>query len=259
MTPVALALLAAHFLGDFLLQSTTMVRRKAEFSARAFLVHGLVHATLAWVLVARPQRWEVPLAVFVAHVGIDLLKEIARRTEARHGRLDAPRQLWLFGIDQLAHLASLYLIARLILPLDAGPRLALDASAYPRVLILVIGYLLTVRVGSIVVGLAVARYQPEMEGRVRHDAGIMVENRGLEGGGQMIGALERTLTFFFVVLDFYSGIGFLLAAKSILRFGDVHNAQQRREAEYIIIGTLMSFAWALGAAALTQWALVTFA
>jgi hypothetical protein len=36
-----------------------------------------------------------------------------------------------------------------------------------------------------------------------------------------------------------------VAAKSILRFGEVREPAQRKEAEYIIIGTLMSFSWAL--------------
>jgi hypothetical protein len=41
------------------------------------------------------------------------------------------------------------------------------------------------------------------------------------------------------------GVGFLVAAKSILRIGEVKAPEQRKEAEYIIIGTLMSFGWGL--------------
>ena len=41
------------------------------------------------------------------------------------------------------------------------------------------------------------------------------------------------------------GIGFLLAAKSIFRFGDLNKAQELRNTEYILIGTLTSFAIAI--------------
>jgi hypothetical protein len=39
------------------------------------------------------------------------------------------------------------------------------------------------------------------------------------------------------------GVGLLIAAKSILRFGAVKD--DRRLSEYVIIGTLASFGWAL--------------
>ncbi|HCT43620.1 MAG TPA: hypothetical protein DF699_00235 [Phycisphaerales bacterium] len=42
-----------------------------------------------------------------------------------------------------------------------------------------------------------------------------------------------------------SGVGFLVAAKSILRFGDIKDGHQRRVAEYVIIGTFLSFGWAM--------------
>jgi hypothetical protein len=39
------------------------------------------------------------------------------------------------------------------------------------------------------------------------------------------------------------GVGFLVAAKSILRFGTA--TRDQRTAEYVIIGTLASFGWAI--------------
>ena len=49
-----------------------------------------------------------------------------------------------------------------------------------------------------------------------------------------------------------TGVGFLITAKSILRFGDVKESTQRKLTEYIIIGTFMSFGWGLAIAVLTQ-------
>lgn len=68
---------------------------------------------------------------------------------------------------------------------------------------------------------------------------------GLSSGGQTIGWLERALVLLFVLIGQPMGVGFVLAAKSILRFGDIKEAGQRKLAEYIIIGTFLSFGWAL--------------
>ena len=51
------------------------------------------------------------------------------------------------------------------------------------------------------------------------------------------------------------GIGFLIAAKSILRFGEIKERKDRMFAEYVLIGTLLSFTWVLVVAILTQHAL----
>ncbi len=61
----------------------------------------------------------------------------------------------------------------------------------------------------------------------------------------MIGQLERALIFLFVFVNQSAGIGFLIAAKSVFRFGEIKDHKHRMEAEYIIIGTLMSFGYGI--------------
>lgn len=63
---------------------------------------------------------------------------------------------------------------------------------------------------------------------------------GLVKGGLWIGCLERILIVSFVYLDQYQAIGFLIAAKSILRFGQVSAPDGRKMSEYVIIGTMLS-------------------
>ncbi|MCL2133397.1 MAG: DUF3307 domain-containing protein, partial [Bacteroidales bacterium] len=69
--------------------------------------------------------------------------------------------------------------------------------------------------------------------------------QGLEKAGRWIGYLERILILCFILLKYYEGIGFLLAAKSIFRFGELTKIQERAYTEYILIGTLLSFTIAL--------------
>jgi len=54
--------------------------------------------------------------------------------------------------------------------------------------------------------------------------------------------------FLFIVINYWQGIGFLLAAKSIFRFGDLTKSEDRNLTEYILIGTLLSFGIAIATA-----------
>jgi hypothetical protein len=76
--------------------------------------------------------------------------------------------------------------------------------------------------------------------------------RGFRNGGKYIGLLERLLIYLFVLCEQITGVGFLVAAKSIFRFGELSDHQNRLEAEYITIGTLLSFAWGLVVSLLTK-------
>jgi hypothetical protein len=82
----------------------------------------------------------------------------------------------------------------------------------------------------------------------------------LPKGGQLIGRLERLMILMLLLADQPDGIGLLIAAKSILRFNelarDAASADAGRSAsEYVIIGTLASFAWAIATAWATGMAL----
>ncbi|MEM8941694.1 MAG: DUF3307 domain-containing protein, partial [Pseudomonadota bacterium] len=77
-------------------------------------------------------------------------------------------------------------------------------------------------------------------------------DEGRREGGYWIGILERALIYLFVMIGEPASIGFLVAAKSIFRIGEVKEAAQRKLAEYILIGTLASFAAATAFGLLTR-------
>jgi hypothetical protein len=81
----------------------------------------------------------------------------------------------------------------------------------------------------------------------------IVLSRGLKKGGKIIGQLERAIIFLLVLAGRPEGVGFLIAAKSIFRFGEIKDFKQRQEAEYIIIGTFMSFGYGLLIAFITRY------
>ena len=76
----------------------------------------------------------------------------------------------------------------------------------------------------------------------------------LPQGGKLIGRLERLMILMLLLADQPDAIGLLIAAKSILRFNELA-ASDRRATEYVIIGTLASFAWAIATAWTTAAAL----
>ena len=111
-------------------------------------------------------------------------------------------------------------------------------------LLFVAGTLAVTWLGGLVIGRLIAPYSDRLHAALQQN-GISTLERGFASGGQVIGWLERFLIYLFVLSDQLAGVGFLVAAKSIFRFGELKEHHNRLEAEYITIGTLMSFSWGL--------------
>lgn len=71
------------------------------------------------------------------------------------------------------------------------------------------------------------------------------EDDSLNSAGKYIGILERLFVFTFIMTGNWGAIGFLIAAKSVFRFGDLRESKNRKLTEYILIGTLLSFGIAI--------------
>ena len=55
--------------------------------------------------------------------------------------------------------------------------------------------------------------------------------------GRIIGILERIIIFFFVTIGQFAAVGFVIAAKGVVRYKEL---EDRNFAEYVLIGTLLS-------------------
>lgn len=69
-----------------------------------------------------------------------------------------------------------------------------------------------------------------------------VDAQGVPGAGAIIGWLERALVLTLVLMGQYTAIGLALTAKSIARYKEL---EDRRFAEYYLIGTLASILFAI--------------
>jgi len=217
-----LQLLLAHLIGDFLLQPTSWVKEKKRLKIRSpkLYLRVLVHGLSVFALTS---SWQLALSLLLLHYFIDLAKLYfqAEKTE----------RSWFF-IDQILHLLSL-LACWLIFE---NPRLQFDEVSEQRILIYVTALVLISYPISIVLKQVLAIWSPSAD----KDG-----DKTLANAGQYIGIIERILVFVFIMTNHWEAIGFLLAAKSVFRFGDLKRAKDRRLTEYILVGTLISFGLAI--------------
>lgn len=112
-------------------------------------------------------------------------------------------------------------------------------------LLAVILYLVAARPASFFIAALLRKQADELQAHS--------QSQGLVEAGRMIGYVERWLVLSFVLGGQFAGIGFLLAAKSIFRFGDLSQAHERKLTEYMLLGTLTSFACAIFLGALGRY------
>ncbi|MFQ3577781.1 MAG: DUF3307 domain-containing protein [Verrucomicrobiia bacterium] len=229
MLNIFIILLCAHIVGDFLLQTNGMARNKGKRGV--LLVHALIHGALTYTLLQQWTGWQAPVAVAVVHWGIDYIK-------SRH-----PASAKAFAWDQAAHVFTLAGIAYLAVAL--GWSAPFDGHGWPWIVGLA---------GLVAVVLGVGFFVGAVAEELISANSTLAETikSGLKDGGKQIGRLERALIFAFIMVGEPTGIGFLVAAKSILRFEE---SKQQPVAEYVIIGTLWSFGLAMVLAWLTQQAI----
>jgi hypothetical protein len=240
---LSICLLASHFIGDFLF--SVQIEGASKRRALITVKHAAIVAGLSYVLCGAWRSFEIPLLVLISHTFTDLIaKPLGGKT--------LPGFLW----DQLVHLTLTILIAIGVTYQSSITLYWIEQfhSSYLRILIFAAGGIITVRTGAVLIAAGVQPFlaQIEEQDKSRENWGLKSSTVGLKGAGNLIGQLERTLIFLFIMIDQPTAIGFLITAKSILRFGEVKDSEHRRLTEYIIIGTMMSFAYAVFTSYITK-------
>ena len=222
-----LKLLFAHVLSDFVLQTDTICRKKNSRGRVMLgyqLLHSLIHAVVSYILLADWCNWIVPLVIFLTHLAMDVVKTT---------RLTKTVGAFLF--DQVVHIGVILTLWYVIYcPEGIQADMLLTHLSNPTCWVVAIAYLLILKPTSVFLGLFIKRWTPQ-------------DSHGttLPNAGKTIGYLERILILTFVLIGRFEGVGFLLAAKSIFRFGELSKASEIRTTEYVLIGTLASFTIAI--------------
>lgn len=218
--PLFILQIIAHLLADYSFQSKKMARKKDQ--------KGFKSKQLGWHI----------LIVTVCHVllGLDLyFLPVAFAIASTHYIIDGfkPQLLdnkytkkYAFFIDQTAHL--LLLITAVCLYLEYfiwQPVFDLGFNTY--YLALFAAFLICTKPANILIREIFNTYDIYFEGG----------DEDLPNAGRLIGIVERWLVLIFILMGQFAAVGFLIGAKSILRFKDANLLKT----EYVLVGTLLSF------------------
>ena len=209
-----LCLFLAHLVADFALQTNKICRDKLTKKWRSpyHYAHAVVVFAFSWLVTFDFRFWWCAVVIGFSHFFIDMWK--SHREE---------KVEW-FVVDQLLHVAVLVCVALLwrgkndwCIPFGIAPRTVAVAVA------------------------VVACWRPAnifIKLMLRHYSVNMPEETTSSGfnAGALIGNLERWLILAFVLMQHYEALGLLIAAKSIIRFGD----KETTKTEYVLAGTLLS-------------------
>ncbi len=234
---VLLKLILAHLVGDFVLQSKRWVGAKENKKAHSivFYLHIVVHGLLVLLLLWDISYWSLALVLALMHGAIDAIKLYAQRENSK--------TQW-FLADQALHLVSILAVWLLWVK----PNIDFQALALqPTVWIYATALLLITSVSGVVVQVLMTNWSKALNEN---------NTESLPNAGKYIGMLERLFVFIFIITGNWHGIGFLLAAKSVFRFGDLKESKSRKLTEYILIGTLLSFGIATVVALMAKWLVV---
>jgi hypothetical protein len=221
-----LKILLAHLVGDFILQPGSWVsdKNRRRIKSPKLFIHTGIHAILlALVLEFNLYYWKAFILIIISHLIIDLAKSWL--SDKRPGTE-------LFFLDQAAHIAIIAIATSFYQPLELNISELLSGNN----LILITALVFVTFAAAVIVKASISQWNPVK---------ISEENGSLSSAGRFIGILERLFVFYFIVSGQWQAIGFLLAAKSIFRFGDLKESKDRKLTEYILIGTLLSFGIAI--------------
>ena len=212
--------LLAHLVSDFYLQTEKSCKSKADnaFKSRHLYIHALITFALSWLFSLSVGFWWAALLIAVLHLIIDGLKSVCKNLKGA------------FFIDQLLHLAVIVAVVALFNKGVISLPIWLPET---KVLLWIMALVFCLRPANFIIQ------------NIFKEAKITIPDSGKEqslpNAGRVIGNVERMLTLVFVMLGQYEAIGFLLAAKSLLRFREIDTVKS----EYVLVGTLLSFGIAI--------------
>ena len=221
---IFIKLVLAHLIGDFILQPTRWVLHKQsnKIKSKFLYLHVLLHFALYMLFLWDLSLWKIALIVAIAHFVIDVLKLYSNN-------LFKNKSIPFF-IDQILHILVIYSCAFYTDLYAHTLSLFENLDWYLVTAIVFVTYPAAIIMGMILEGMSNQ---------------IETDHKSLPNAGKYIGIIERLFVLIFIVIGRWEVIGLLIAAKSVFRFNDLKERNNRKLTEYILIGTLVSFGLAI--------------
>mgnify|MGYP003329179500 CR=1 FL=1 len=222
---ILVKLLCAHLCSDFFFQTDAINTGKRKPGIKGYcyqILHSAIHAIVAYLLVAEWSCWQIPVVLFISHFIIDVIKCKLHKDS-----------LAIFLADQFAHLAVIGLLWFFLCGEEVGLS-CMETPCSVNIWFIGMAYILMLKPSSILLSLFLDKWNPASP-----------NTQSLPNAGKWIGYIERILILTFILIGSIESVGFLLAAKSVFRFGELNKAKEIRTTEYVLIGTLASFTIAI--------------
>ena len=243
---LAYNLLFAHIIADFYCQSDVSCDEKRESGFKGW--HLYWHSFLVLILsvaVCWNIKMIIPAVIIgISHLLLDGAKSMIERKIVQNGKKKT-YGLLIFIIDQLLHI-SIILLCTFYFGKD-WIQFPFLTDLRPRFLLALLALLFLAKPVNILVDILFTEYtiSPAKDDTSKPEGNPNSNNSELNSfhSGRIIGTLERWLILLLVMLSQFEAIGFLIAAKSILRFSETSKGTEK--SEYVLVGTLFSFLIAL--------------
>jgi len=215
MSTFFLPMLAGHLIADFWLQPASWIESKRQngWKSKYLFFHAAIASVLPVLFTLQFALWWFVPVIFVIHYIIDLLKS------------KTSDNVWAFLVDQALHIVLLWALATFV----ASHGLS---ESFTDFWIYATGFVLVTAPASILISKFLQPITQTPGKPVKNDASAW------------IGIIERILILIFILAGEFQAIGFLVAAKSVFRFGEIQK-EGNKKAEYFLLGTLASFALAI--------------
>ena len=216
--------LIAHLLYDFVFQPAEWSNNKKSSLFSAFhAYHVLIVFLFSYILSFDPGFWTGALVLAFLHLLTDMSKSFLHiKNRSRN----------LFFIDQVVHLISIVLVVVAYSRLYSI-NFIFELDLF--ILAVAAGFILCSKPSNVLIKNIFISFSIETPG----DGHGIENDGGLPNAGKLIGISERYLALALIILGQYPAVGLIIAAKSILRL----NSTQK--SEYVLVGTLLSFAIAV--------------
>lgn len=243
-------LLIAHIICDFYLQTPTSCANKVSnlWKSPALWCHVVLIGGLSWMAIWSLSAWWLVLLIMISHLIIDWQKSVLQikykvykispsgyLTKGKNSRYNT----YFFLGDQLLHILMIVIISCIWYTKNN------DWNQFQWLQSLLHNHPLRVytSIALLLILKPVNLLILQILESCKLDKAINSEGNDYFHAGALIGYTERSLMLIFVVLAQYEAIGFLIAAKSILRFSEASSGNVK--SEYVLSGTLLSLLFSL--------------
>lgn len=209
----------AHLCLDYFFQTDKLAKQKNTIGFKSpFLYwHTLTCFILSWLFSLQLSFVLGAAVIATTHFLLDGFKNLLNNSKIL-GR-------YAFFIDQALHIVIITVVV-VLFDKWHGISPSVTISLNFKYLLIITGYLVCLKPANIFV----------REVFKSTDIQVSSDNE-MPNAGKVIGVLERILTLTFIIVSQYSAVGFLIAAKSILRYRN----DETLKTEYVLIGTMLSF------------------